>query len=127
MARIRTTKRARVISFVKIISELNRSIMGRVIDISARGMRIRSKKRFRTDRPFHFSMLMPNVNLQEKVIKFDASIVWSEKSKIDGYFESGLEIESVTPQERSLIKQFIEDSSYRERWIQVNECISQEY
>lgn len=127
MERIRLTNRSRVISFVKIISDSSKTECGRVIDISGKGMRVRSKNPFRTEIPFHFSMLVPNINFREKVIKFDASVVWSRESAIDGYFEAGLEIESVTPKDRSIIEQFIKDSSHRDRWIQVNECFSQEH
>ena len=127
MDKVRLTNRSRVISFVKIISDSSKTECGRVIDISSKGMRVRSKNPFRTERPFHFSMLVPNVNYREKVIKFDASIVWSRESAIDGYYEAGLQIESVTPNDRSIIEQFINDSTHRDRWIQVNECFSQEH
>ncbi len=127
MDKIRSTNRSRVISFVKVIADASKTECGRVIDISSKGMRVRSKNPFRTDRPFHFSMLIPNVNFREKVIKFDASIVWSRESAIDGYYEAGLHIESVTSKGKSIIEQFIKDSTHRDRWIQVDECFSQEH
>ena len=127
MDKPRVSDRSRVISFVKIISDSSKRECGRVIDISSKGMRVRSKNPFRTDRPFHFSMLMPNINFREKVIRFDASVIWSDESAVDGYYEAGLQIESVSEKDRSLIEQFINDSSYRDRWIQVDECFSQEH
>ena len=127
MEQVRISNRSRVISFVKIISDSSKTECGRVIDISSKGMRVRSKNPFRTDRPFHFSMLMPNINFREKVIRFDASVIWSDDSAVDGYYEAGLQIESVSEKDRSLIEQFINDSSYRDRWIQVDECFSQEH
>ncbi len=127
MEQVRLSDRSRVISFVKIISDSSKTECGRVLDISSKGMRVRSKNPFRTDRPFRFSMLMPNINFREKVIKFDASVIWSDESAVDGYYEAGLQIESVSEKDRSLIEQFINDSSYRDRWIQVDECFSQEH
>ena len=127
MAKIRTTDRSRVVSFVKIVTGSGTTECGRVIDISGRGMRVRSKNQFQTERPFHFSLMVPNINYREKIIKFDASVVWSKQSDIDGYFEAGLQIESVTTKDLGIIEQFIKDSSHKDRWIQVNECFSQEH
>ncbi len=127
MDKVRTTSRSQVISFVKIISDSSKTECGRVIDISSEGMRVRSTHPFRTDRPFHFSMMIPNINFREKVIRFDASVIWSKESKLDGYYEAGLQIESVTPKEKSIIEQFINDSSLQDRWIQVDECFRQEH
>ena len=127
MDKARTTERSKVISFVKIISGSSKKECGRVLDISSEGMRVRSKHPFPTNQPFHFSMLMPNINFREKVIKFDASIIWSKESDVEGYYEAGLQIESVTDKERKIIEQFINDSSLLDRWIQVNECFKQEH
>ena len=127
MDRIRLTNRSRVISFVKIISGSSKTECGRVIDLSGKGMRVRSKHPFQTERPFHFSIMVPNINFRRKVINFDASVVWSRESAIDGYYEAGLEIESVTPKDLAIIEQFIKDSSHKDRFIQVNECFTQEH
>lgn len=127
MTKIRTTRRARVISFVKIISELNRSLMGRVIDLSSRGIRVRSKIQYELNKPFNFSVLFPNINFREKIVKLDASVVWSRPSVLDGYYESGLHIESVSPKDKSIIEQFIQDSTHKNKWNHIDESFNQEY
>ena len=127
MTKIRTTRRAKVYSFVKIISDFNKSVSARVIDISPRGIRIKSKDPFLTDRPFKCSLLFPNINFREKVIKFDASVAWNQESDVDGYYETGLHIESVEPEDKSILEQFIEDSKLREVGSQSNESLNQEH
>lgn len=127
MTKIRTTGRAKVISFVKVVSDFNNSVSARVLDISPRGIRIRSKDPFLTDRPFNCSILFPNINFREKIIKCDASVAWNQESDLDGYYEAGLHIESVSPEDRSILEQFIEDSKHTHSNNRTNESLNQEH
>ncbi len=100
--------RVDVISYVRVQESNSDSTLGYVNDISIAGMRLKSLKSFSPENPCHLRISLPYGNEMIESVDIDAKVVWCNESDIEGYFDTGIQLENVKDDELSAIEKFIE-------------------
>ncbi len=122
MTESREHPRMHVISYLKASEQDSDRSVGRVVDMTARGMRLRSKEPVKTNTTARFRLTLPGDTEDAREISFKAVIIWCRKSEDVDSWDTGIQLLDITPDEADLIERFVEESSYEDRWLALARC-----
>ena len=118
--------RLHVISYVKVREDDTDRSVGRVVDMTARGMRLRSKEPVQTDTTARFRLILPAGSGEAREIMFEAAVIWCRKTPENESWDTGIQLLDVPPEDSELIERFVEESSYEDRWLALARCFSRD-
>lgn len=117
----RRQKRMHIISYVKVREKSANQTVGRVMDITTEGMRLYGKDPLKPRSRRQFRMILPNVTTGSPEIFFDADIIWCRKDRSADFYDAGVHLIGVTPENRQVIEDFINYTLPEDRWLAVEE------
>ena len=123
----RKLRRMHVVSYLKVHERNTDQSVGRVTDITTEGIRLCSKEPIKENSTIQFKMKIPRVTAGSDEITFDALVIWCHKSTNPELYDSGVQLLDVPPKDIDIIEQFIEDSSFNDRWLSIAESLPYEY
>jgi hypothetical protein len=123
----RRLNRVQVMSYLKICYRDNGNELGRVVDISAEGMRLCGVEPIQTDRTLTFRLALPPTPKGKSEIDFDADIIWCRRAKNPQLYDTGIKLRDLSPEKIELIEDYLQKSSQEDRWLSVIKSIKGEY
>ena len=90
-------------------------------------MRLMSEQPIDTSRVLQFNMFIPDTGGEKMNITFDAWVIWCRESENPGFYDSGIELINVAASHLDAIERFIEESSFTDRWLTVENLCLEEY
>ncbi|MCP4633683.1 MAG: PilZ domain-containing protein [candidate division Zixibacteria bacterium] len=127
MRDFRKNKRIHVVSYLKVTESATDETVGRVVDITTEGMRLRSEEPLKEDSALQFRLNMPQSTLGRKAVYFDASVIWCSKPPDSKYFDTGIQLLNVPRRDQLLIEELMMEASYEDRWLSITDSLPQEY
>ncbi|UCE67096.1 MAG: PilZ domain-containing protein [Candidatus Zixiibacteriota bacterium] len=127
MVEERKLKRMQVTSYLKICYRDTDIEPGRVVDITTEGMRLCGEEPIQTDRTLTFKLALPTTFSENKVIVFDADVIWCRRAKNPDLYDTGIKLKNLSPEKVGIIKNFMEDSSYDDRWLSIIKSLNEEF
>ena len=123
----RQMKRIHVVAYVSVQERGNDDSVGRVIDLTTRGMRLCSKEQMDPGSVVKFRMNLPLDCREPEEISFEANIIWCRGATLPGYYDAGIELQKVSAPDVAMIEQFIQQTSFEQRCLSVAAPVSEEY
>ncbi len=127
MADKRTLPRLHVLSYLKVCERNTDETVGRVVDMTTQGMRLLSDSPIAAATVQQFRMGVPRATGGNERITFDAWVIWCRESVNPGYYDTGIELKDVSAAHIEAIEQFMEESSFTDRWLTLADSRSEEY
>jgi len=115
----RRQRRSQVTSYLKICYRDNGHELGRVVNISAEGMRLSGVEPIQTDRTLTFKLTFPAASRAVGEVVFDAEVIWCRRAKYPGLYHAGIKIKYLPPEKVEMIEDFLEESSQEDRWLSI--------
>jgi hypothetical protein len=103
----RTLKRRHLIYYLEVFDEDTDELLGHLVDITTRGIKLVSKKAIGTDREYHLRMTLPEGYFQENVIHFQGRALWSGNDVNQDFYDTGFEVANLDKEVRKVIIKLI--------------------
>ncbi len=123
----RKQKRTYVMSYLKICQKDTARSLGRVVDITTEGMRLCGEEPIQTDRTIKFSLALPIAAKGNSEVVFDADIIWCRRAKNPDLYDTGIRLKNVPADQIDIIEDFMENSSFEDRWLSIVNTLNEEY
>ena len=110
----RTLKRRHLIYYLEVYDEDSGELLGHLVDITTRGIKLVSKKPVDVDRAYHMRMVLPEGYFKESVLSFEGRAVWSGNDVNPDFYDTGFDVPHLSKDVRKIIIKLI-------NWIGFNE------
>lgn len=110
----RQLKRENTNVFFGIHDRSTNQFVGSLGDMTTEGFRLRSKGVMETNKIFHFKMDLPYEIKGCKEITFDAMSVWSKNCAGSDEYDTGFQLQNVSPKSIELIEILIQGPLFKE-------------
>ena len=88
----RSLKRRHLIYYLEIIDRESGALLGHLVDITTKGIKLVSKKPIETGKHFKLQMLLPEDYFQERSVKFEAESLWSTNDINPDFYDTGFKL-----------------------------------
>jgi len=122
----RKLKRMQVMSYLKICYRDTDIELGRVVDITTEGMRLCGEEPIQTNRALTFRLALPVTPRGKSEIVFDADVIWCRRAKNPDLYDTGIKLKNLLPEKAEIIEDFMEKSSYEDRWLSIIKSLNEE-
>jgi c-di-GMP-binding flagellar brake protein YcgR len=95
--------------YSRIYDETTHNQTGRLVDISAGGIRLLSDEPIKTDVNFQLRMVLPRSIEGKKSITFDAKSIWCEKTTDSDLYDAGFKLLHISPENEEIIDRLIKE------------------
>jgi len=112
----RATQRKRLNYYVTVRDRITDRPVGRVVDITNKGLRIFSEIPIEMDKVLQLTMELPHEIEGSRYLMFDATGIWCGMDlnpDFPGFFDTGLEMINVSQQDRTMILGLIREYTYQ--------------
>jgi hypothetical protein len=127
MTDFRKNQRIHIVSYLRVTEENNDETIGRIVDMTTEGMRLRSLEPLKENSSMQFRLNLPQSTLGRKSLYLDANIIWSRKQDDSKYYDSGIQLLNVPRRDQLLIEELMLEESYEDRWLSIADSLPMEY
>ena len=110
----RTLKRRHLIYYLEIFDEDSGELLGHLVDITTRGIKLVGKKALAINRDYRMRMTLPEGYFKENVIHFEGRALWSGNDVNPDFYDTGFEVANLAKDVRKIIIKLI-------NWLGFNE------
>jgi len=121
----RKLERMHVISYVKVQETESDQIIGHLRNVTVQGMQLHGCVPMEPKSKIQLRMFFPPTLDESGEITFDANVIWCSESADTTAYNTGVRLVDVSEEQTEIIEQFIERSTYENRWLAINKCFSQ--
>ncbi|MCD6249967.1 MAG: PilZ domain-containing protein [candidate division Zixibacteria bacterium] len=111
----RKETRTEIASFLEIREGGSDREIGRVTEITTEGMKLQSPEPMEPDATFELEMSMPPAKRTRGAIRFNAQVIWCNKSEETGLYESGIQMKDISNEDLAEIKQIMDEAPFEQR------------
>jgi hypothetical protein len=104
----RAYKRRHLIYYLEVYDDETGELLGHIVDITVKGMRLITKKEIMPGKNFRLGMMLPLEFFQEGILKIEARSMWSRKDINPDFFAAGLKVFDLEESAAKLIANLIE-------------------
>jgi len=90
--------------------------LGRIEDIAVQGMRLASSQPFEVQSTLTFEMTLPSSSGDTRRVLLTARVMWCDEIGTPGEYRSGLELIGLSENEIDMLKRFMAQNAYENRW-----------
>jgi len=110
----RTIDRKHLFFYMQVINQKSGDLLGYVVDISQRGLKIISEHRCEETSELNLKMRIPDNQGKNKEIQFKAKCIWSGRDINSEFFANGFEIDSLDQESLAVIESIINEYGFEE-------------
>ncbi len=114
-------------SYLKICYRDTNIELGRVVDITTKGMRLCGEEPIQTSRTLTFKLALPTTSRENREIVFDADVIWCRRAKNPDLYDTGIRLKNLPPEKVEIIEDFMENSSCEDRWLSIIKSLNEEF
>ncbi|MEW6427225.1 MAG: PilZ domain-containing protein [Thermodesulfobacteriota bacterium] len=103
----RTLKRRHLIYYLEVFDEDTGRLLGHLVDITTRGIKLISKEAVPLDRVYRMRMHLPEGYFKECVVHFEGRAVWSGNDVNPDFFDTGFDVPNLDKNVRKIIIKLI--------------------
>ncbi len=103
----RTLKRRHLIYYLEVYDDDTGKLLGHLVDITTRGIKLVSKEPIEPDRVYRMRMMLPDGYFKEKVIHFEGHAVWSGNDINPDFYDTGFDVPDLDKEVRKIIIKLI--------------------
>jgi len=105
----RNFKRLKLVYYLQVYDRSTRDIIGSVVDISTKGMKVVGEKYFFPESVFPMSILLPEGSIFGEAVEIDGRCRWCTEDRESASYESGFEFAKQAESGVFVVKALIDD------------------
>jgi len=110
----RTLKRRHLIYYLEVYDEADGELLGHLVDITTRGIKLISKKPIAVDRVYRMLMMLPEGYFKVNDLHFEGRAIWSGNDINPDFYDTGFDVPGLDKDVRRIIIKLI-------NWLGFNE------
>lgn len=110
----RTLKRRHLIYYLEIHDEDSGELIGHLVDITTRGIKLISKNPIEMDKDYQMRMMLPDGYFKEKFVHFTGKSVWSGNDINPDFYDTGFEVANLDKEIRKIVIKLINTLGFNE-------------
>jgi hypothetical protein len=114
MTKPRVLKRHHLIYYLEVHDLESGNLLGHLVDITTRGIKLVSKEQIPLNRTYILKLKLPAGYFQENEIHFEGKSLWSSNDVNPDFFDTGLEVTSLSLEERKILHKLIEQLGFND-------------
>jgi hypothetical protein len=114
MLEARILKRRHLIYYLEVFDQESGELLGHLVDITTRGMKLVSKQRLSADKVYHLRMALPGELFQEKEFRFTARSLWTTNDINPDFYDTGFEVSQLDERAKDIIAKLINRLGFHE-------------
>lgn len=99
----RTLKRRHLIYYLEVFDEETGKLLGHLVDITTRGIKLISKEPIECGRSFRMRMQLPEGYFKETDLHFEGRSVWSGNDVNPDFYDTGFDVPNLDKDVRTII------------------------
>ncbi len=112
---VRRLKRRHLIYYLEVLDLGSNRLIGHVVDITTRGLKLVSREPVETEKTFQLQMVLPEGYFEEKLLVFKATSLWSAKDVNPDFYVTGFELaEGVKEETRRILESLIDQVGFND-------------
>lgn len=104
----RTLKRRHIIYYIEVFNKDNNELLGHVVDITSKGIKLISKHPIKIKQEFSLHMKLPEEYFAGGSLQFDAVSLWSNKDVNPDFMVTGFQTMNLDKEAAETIKKLID-------------------
>ncbi len=116
MLEVRRHERRHMLVDLEICDQDTDRCLGRIEDIAVQGIRLSGNESLEVHDTLNFEMVLPSSGGDACREVLTARVMWCEESASAGCYESGLELLDLSDQQVDMLKRFMAQNAYENRW-----------
>lgn len=104
----RSLERRHLIYYLEVYDDDCNEMIGRLVDITTRGIKLVSKNIIPNNRKYSLRMMLPEGYFHTREIHFNAQSIWSSNDVNPDFYDTGFEVINLDREQRKIIRQLIE-------------------
>ncbi len=114
MMNTRRLQRRHLIYYLRIVDRDTDQLIGFLVDITTEGLMIMSESPLEVGRVFRCKMLVQSELSDREHLCFEAKSIWCRKGTASNFYDTGLQLLTMAPEDFSSIQQIIDELGFRE-------------
>jgi c-di-GMP-binding flagellar brake protein YcgR len=114
MSEKRSAKRRHLIYYLGVDDRQTEGLVGRVVDITAGGMRLISENAVDPGGTFRLRMVLPREFEHKQEITFGATSRWCTRDANPQWFSIGFEFKDISPADITIIEDLIREFAFKD-------------
>jgi len=111
----RVLKRRHLIFYLEVYDDASGELLGHVVDITTKGMKIISHAEVPINRMFRLRMMLPEGYFDDHFIHFEARSLWSANDVNPDFFDTGFEVPFMDVEARKTILKLIHETGFNDQ------------
>jgi c-di-GMP-binding flagellar brake protein YcgR len=103
----REIRRRRLVQHLEVYDRSSGRYLGRVVDISPKGLLIISEQAVTLEAPLELRLDLPEAMFGRDHVDLDAITVWRKKDANPGYWDLGISFSKISGRDQEIIRQLI--------------------
>jgi len=99
----RALKRRHLIYYLEVYDRDTSNLLGHVVDITTKGMKLVSKKPLEVGKNYNLQMLLPEDYFHERAIRFEAESLWSTNDVNPDFYDTGFKLSNMNREASDII------------------------
>lgn len=110
----RKFKRRYLMYYSRIFDRKTGSVIGYIVDLTSEGAMIISEDPIDSKQVFQFRMDLPEDLSDKSFLDFEAESVWCKRDIDPNFYDTGIRLLNITPEDRALLDHMIQEYGFRE-------------
>ena len=103
----RALNRRHLIYYLEVNDLGSGELLGHLVDITTKGIKLVSKKPIETGKKFKLQMLLPEDYFHQRAVKFDAESLWSTNDVNPDFYDTGFKVSQMNNEASDIITTLI--------------------
>lgn len=110
----RRFQRKYLMYYSRVFNQHTGEVLGHLVDITPGGAQLLSERPLEVGVVYNLRMELPDELGAKQFLNFEARAIWSSQDIIPAFFDSGLEIKNITPDDADIIQQLVDTFGFKE-------------
>ena len=110
----RILKRRHLVFYLEVYDNSTNELLGQVVDITTKGLKLISKKAIGEDRLFRLKMMLPEGYFKEQLVEIDCKSLWCRPDVNPDFYVTGFEVQNIDLEAKGIIAQLIQQLGFND-------------
>ncbi|MBU0483277.1 MAG: PilZ domain-containing protein [Proteobacteria bacterium] len=111
---VRVLKRRHLIYYLEVYDYKSNELVGHLVDITPKGIKLVSKKPIETGKAFILQMMLPEGYFKHKLLKFECESQWCKNDVNPDFFVTGFAVKDVDLEAKEIILKLIKQLGFND-------------
>lgn len=111
----RGIKRRHLILYLEVFDAKDKKLLGHLVDLSTKGIKIVSKEKIEVDKNFQLQMMLPEGYFEERKLRFKGKSLWCNNASNPDFYDTGFGVSNLNTKAYDIIQKLITELGFLDK------------